>query len=91
LITYKEPWPKGWRCVIPAECVFEPCWEMGVSVRWRIQQPGEVPMGIAGVFRRSKHPTTGEPMWSFSMLTVNADGHLSSSACTGPPTRSAWL
>lgn len=75
LVTYKGAWAKGWRCIIPAECIFEPCWETGTAVRWRIQQPGQVPMGIAGIYRRTKHPKTGEPIWSFSMLTINADGH----------------
>lgn len=74
LVTYRDAWAKGWRCIIPAEGIYEPCYESGSAVRWRIQQPGGRPMGIAGIYRRKKAPD-GSPMWSFSMLTVNADGH----------------
>ena len=74
LVTYKTPWAKGQRCIIPAEAVFEPCYETGKAVRWCIQQPGQVPMGIAGIYRDWKAPD-GKRLWTFSMLTVNADGH----------------
>lgn len=74
LVTYKTPWAKGWRCIIPAEAIFEPCYESGKAVRWRIQQAGQVPMGIAGIYRPWKAPD-GRMLWTFSMLTVNADGH----------------
>jgi putative SOS response-associated peptidase YedK len=74
LYTYKGAWSKGWRCIIPTEAIFEPCYETGKAVRWCIQQAGQVPMGIAGIYRRTKAPD-GSPLWSFSMLTVNAAGH----------------
>ena len=48
LITYRAAWAKGQRCVIPAEAIFEPCYETSQAVRWRISRPGGVPMGIAG-------------------------------------------
>jgi putative SOS response-associated peptidase YedK len=74
LASFRESWAKGRRCVIPAEHFFEPCWETGKAVRWQIQQHGEVPMGIAGIYSQWRSPE-GEEMFSFSMLTVNADGH----------------
>jgi len=74
LPTYKAPWAKGQRCIIPAEAVFETCYETGKAVRWCIQQPGQVPMGIAGIYRPWRAPD-GRWLWTFSMLTVNADGH----------------
>jgi putative SOS response-associated peptidase YedK len=43
----KEAWAKGQRCIIPTESFYEPNYESGKAVRWNIQQPGEVPMGIA--------------------------------------------
>lgn len=75
LVTYKGAWAKGQRCIIPAELIFEPNYETGVAVRWAIQQAGQVPMGIAGVYRRGI-TKDGQSLWSFSMLTVNADGHV---------------
>ncbi|MCA0241125.1 MAG: SOS response-associated peptidase [Proteobacteria bacterium] len=77
LPSFRDAWKRGQRCIVPAEAIFEPCWETGTAVRWRIQQAGEVPMGIAGVWARHPKLTTkdGKPMLSFAMLTVNADGH----------------
>jgi putative SOS response-associated peptidase YedK len=64
----------GQRCIIPAEAFFEPNYETGKAVRWNIQQPGEVPMGIAGVYRTWKTPD-GHDVFAMAMLTVNADDH----------------
>ena len=74
LPSFRDAWRAGQRCIVPAECFFEPCWESGRAVRWRIAQAGEVPMGIAGVYASWRHPD-GREMASFAMLTVNADGH----------------
>lgn len=77
LNSFRKPWERGQRCVVPAEAIFEPCYETGKAVRWRIQQPGDVPMGIGGIWY--EHPWMkdkgGKPVLSFAMLTVNAAGH----------------
>ena len=44
-------------------------------MRWRIQQLGEVPFGIAGIWEKWIDTESGSEMFSFAMLTVNADGH----------------
>lgn len=74
LPSFREAWARGQRCIVPAEAIFEPCYATGKAVRWCVQQPGEVPMGIAGVYRRWKAPD-GRHLWTFAMLTVNADDH----------------
>jgi len=74
LPTYKKPWEDGMRCIIPAEAIFEPCYESGKAVRWRIEQAGAVPMGIAGIYRPWRAPD-GRRLWTMSMLTVDAEGH----------------
>lgn len=75
--SFRDAWKRGQRCIIPAETIYEPCYESGKSVRWAIEQAGQVPMGIAGIW--VDHPTLkrndGSAVLSFSMLTVNADGH----------------
>lgn len=45
--SYKHPWARGQRCIIPAESFDEPCWETGKNVlvdlpprRWRTTGPG---------------------------------------------------
>jgi putative SOS response-associated peptidase YedK len=74
LPSFRDAWRHGQRCIVPAEAVYEPCWETGRAVRWRIQQPGAVPLGIAGIYRRWRAPD-GKELFTFAMLTVNADGH----------------
>lgn len=74
LASFKDAWAAGRRCIVPAEAVFEQCYETGKAVRWRITQPGDVPLGIAGVYRRWRGPDS-RFLWTFAMLTVNAEGH----------------
>jgi putative SOS response-associated peptidase YedK len=74
LPSFRDAWKRGQRCVIPAEGIYEPNYDTGKAVRWRIQQPGDVPMGIAGIYTKWRSPE-GLELFSFTMLTVNADGH----------------
>jgi putative SOS response-associated peptidase YedK len=74
LPSFRESWQKGWRCIIPAEAIYEPNWESGKSERWIVMQPGGVPMGLAGIYRKWRHPD-GREVFTFAMLTINADGH----------------
>ncbi|MDM0048814.1 SOS response-associated peptidase [Variovorax sp. J22R115] len=75
LPSFKDAWRRSQRCIIPAESIFEPSYETGKAVRWRIYQPGDVPMGIAGIYTKWRVPETGHELYSFAMLTVNAAGH----------------
>jgi len=72
--SFRTAWKRGQRCIIPAERIFEPCWETGKAVRWAIQLPGQAPMGIAGIYT-SWRGLDGQEVFTFAMLTVNADGH----------------
>lgn len=74
LPSFRQSWAKGLRCIIPTEAFYEPNWETGKAVRWNIQQPGGVPMGIAGIYSKWRFPD-GRETFTFAMLTVNADGH----------------
>lgn len=74
LPSFKHAWANSQRCVIPAEAIYEPNWETGKAIRWRISLPEGVPMGIAGIYRQWKHPD-GRLMFTFAMLTVNATDH----------------
>jgi putative SOS response-associated peptidase YedK len=74
LPSFRDAWRRGQRCIVPAESIYEPNWESGKCVRWRIGQHGDVPMGIAGIYEKWRHPE-GHQMFSFAMLTVNADEH----------------
>ncbi|TFZ08918.1 SOS response-associated peptidase [Ramlibacter humi] len=74
LPSFRDAWARGWRCVIPCEAIYEPCWETGQAVRWAIAQEDGKPFGVAGLWRPWRHPD-GREVLSFAMLTVNADGH----------------
>jgi putative SOS response-associated peptidase YedK len=74
LPSFRQAWGAGQRCIVPAEAVFEPCYESGRPVRWRLSQEGDVPLGIAGLYRRWRNPQGGE-LFTFTMITVNADSH----------------
>jgi len=77
LPSYRSAWRLGQRCIIPAEGIYEQYYESADAkpVRWRIQQPGEIPFAIAGIWEKYTETTTGKEVFSFSMLTVNADDH----------------
>jgi putative SOS response-associated peptidase YedK len=74
LPSFRDAWSRGQRCIIPAEAFYEPCYESGRAVRWRIWQDGDVPMGIAGVYTEWRNPQ-GQRQFTFAMLTVAADDH----------------
>jgi putative SOS response-associated peptidase YedK len=72
--SFRESWRKSRRCIIPAEVIYEQCYESGRAERWSVAQDGLVPMGIAGIYA----PWTdaeGRTRATFAMLTVNAEGH----------------
>jgi putative SOS response-associated peptidase YedK len=73
--SYKHPWARGQRCIIPAQSFFEPCWESGKHVPWRFVQASGEPWGLAGLWNVWTDPATGEMVESYTMLTINADAH----------------
>jgi putative SOS response-associated peptidase YedK len=72
--SFRDAWRFGRRCIVPAEDIFEPCYETGKAVRWRIRRRDGAPMGLAGLWSAWKAPD-GRELLSFTMLTINADGH----------------
>lgn len=73
--SYKQPWARGQRCIIPAESFYEPCWETGKHVPWRFWRADGELWGLAGIWNTWVNKETGEIHESFSMLTLNADQH----------------
>ena len=57
------------------ESFCEPNWETGQSVRWGIRRNDGEPCAAASIWERIVDKETGEVIMSFSMLTINADGH----------------
>ena len=57
------------------ESFYEPNWETGKAIRWRIKRADQEPVAVASIWERFTDIETGEIIFSFSMLTINADGH----------------
>ncbi|MGV0128600.1 SOS response-associated peptidase [Burkholderia gladioli] len=72
--AYRAAWRAGQRCLIPAAWIYEPNWETGKHIKYRIGLAGWRPFCIAGVWRAWKEPDGTESI-AMAMLTVNADEH----------------
>lgn len=72
--TYRGAWRAGQRCLIPASWIYEPNWETGKNVWFRIALAGWRPFCVAGVWRAWRE-ADGSESFAMSMLTVNADEH----------------
>jgi putative SOS response-associated peptidase YedK len=73
--SYRTAWRKRQFAIALLDDFFELNWETGKAVRWRIRRTDGQPMGVASIWDRWLDTSTGELVTSFSMLTVNADGH----------------
>jgi putative SOS response-associated peptidase YedK len=73
--TYRDAWQCGRRCLIPAAWYQEPNWETGKNIWWRLARADGNPWAIAGLWSEWADPATGEIVPSYTMLTVNCDGH----------------
>jgi putative SOS response-associated peptidase YedK len=62
-------------CVIPVAAIYEPNYETGKAVRWKIASTDGRPLGLAGIWEYRADGPEGAGLTSFSMLTMNADGH----------------
>ncbi|QBR00498.1 SOS response-associated peptidase [Paraburkholderia pallida] len=71
--SFSGAWKKQQLCLIPADAFYEPNYESGKAVRWRISMADGTPFAIAGLWREWKEET-GAAL-SFTMLTVNSADH----------------
>lgn len=74
LASYRDPWKKGQRCIVPLEGFYEPDWRSGIAIPTRFSAVDGKPLGIAGIWECNTR-VGPEPLYSFAMLTLNADGH----------------
>lgn len=73
--SYRTPWRERQYALVPMLNYYEPCWESGRALRWRIAPASGEPFAVAGLHERWTDRLTGETVQSFTLLTVNADGH----------------
>jgi putative SOS response-associated peptidase YedK len=74
LRSYAPAWNKGQLCLIPMQAFYEPNWETGSAVRWKIGMADAEPFAVAGLYR-SWIEADGTPSFSFTQITINADEH----------------
>jgi putative SOS response-associated peptidase YedK len=72
--SFSRAWQRRQVCIVPATAFYEPCYETGKVVWWRIARADGAPMAIAGLWERMPW-REGMSSWSFALLTVNADSH----------------
>ena len=78
--SFRNAWRARQFALVPMEHYFDPNWEDapsngGKSVRWRIALQSGEPFTCAAVWEHWLDRASGEQVVSFSLLTVNADGH----------------
>jgi putative SOS response-associated peptidase YedK len=73
--TYRDAWRQGQRCLIPAAWYQEPNWETGKNIWWRMRRQDAEPWALAGIWSEWTDPASGEIVPSYTMITINCDGH----------------
>ena len=73
--SFKGPWLRGQRCIIPVEDFDEPYWGTGKNIWWRFRRADGQPLAIAGLWNEWTDPRTGEVIPSYTMLTINCNTH----------------
>ena len=73
--SYRHAWNERQFGLAIMESFYEPNWETGKAIRWRIKRADTQPIAVPSIWERFIDKETGEVIFTFSMLTVNADGH----------------
>ena len=73
--SFKNAWRKSHFCLVPMSEFYEPCYESGKAVRYRVGLADESDFAVGGIWSWWRDPETGQGGCSFSMLTLNADEH----------------
>ena len=73
--SYRKAWRQRQYGLVLVDHFYEPRYDTGRAVRWKIGLTSGEPFGLACLWDRWSDPRTGEPVVSFSLLTINADQH----------------
>jgi putative SOS response-associated peptidase YedK len=73
--SYRNAWKRKQFGLALMQGFYEPNYETGKAIRWRIKRSDGDPLAVASIWERFVDHSTGEIRFSFSMLTVNAEGH----------------
>ncbi len=72
--SFRDAWRQGQHCIVGVDAIYEPDWRSAKAVATRIERADGEPMGLAGLWSWWKSPA-GEAVYSFTLLTINADDH----------------
>jgi putative SOS response-associated peptidase YedK len=73
--SYRTAWRQRQFGLLLVDNFYEPSYESGKVVRWKIELASVDSFGIACLWDRWTDPASGKRVVSFSMRTVNADDH----------------
>lgn len=73
--TFRHAYKHRQFCIVPVASFYEPSYESGKAERYEIAGADGEPLGIAGLWEARPADKDGLALLSFSMLTINADGH----------------
>jgi putative SOS response-associated peptidase YedK len=73
--SFRAAWRQARLCLVPMHSFFEPCWDSGHAVKWRIGRSDGQAFTVAGLWEQWTDPATGEITLTHTLLTVNATGH----------------
>lgn len=73
--SFKNAWRQSRFGLAIMQSFYEPNYQTGKAVRWRIKRPDDQPLAVASIWERVIDRQTGEIHFTFSMLTVNAIHH----------------
>jgi len=72
--SYRDAWKKRRYALVPMAGFFEPDYETGKPIRWRIERQDQDIFTVAAIWDYWRS-SDGTGLNSFSLLTINADGH----------------
>lgn len=73
--SFRSAWKRRQFALIPVGSFYEQLHEENEKpVRWRIERADGAPFALAGLWER-RVGDEGPARWSFTLLTINADGH----------------
>lgn len=72
MLSFRKAWLQRQLCVVPMSCFLVPSYANRMPAFWKVERNDRHPFGVPGLWEVSAHEH-GEPHWSFTVLTYNAD------------------
>lgn len=73
--SFRNAWRKNHFALVPMNSFYEPSYESGSAVRFRIEREDHEPFTVAAIWDLWRPHDPEQTLRSFSMLTINADNH----------------